>query len=511
MTKRTTTHLFIFLLCIYALTAGGHYGGDGFWNYLTAQSLMRDGDLVISDESFTLPEMQKHLNAVTSSGHQYSKYGPGMPLVEIPFYAIGLLLTGIFPNIPADYLTMFTTSMTNVAISTLWVLFFFLTLQSFNYPPATAKWLTGAFALGTMVFPYSGYGFPEPLVGLGLLIATHSLIKRHPSSILAGIGFAIAVLTKFYTLILLPIPLLYLRRTQHTTSRIAVFLSPIVAACLIIAYHNHLRYGNILLTGYHLDILAQKGGYLAFIPAQIFTAFYGLLFSTGRGLIFFFPLICLLPIAYHKFRSSHPEEARLFLGFILMLFVLLLPMIDWHAGSSWGPRYLLPILPFCIFPLGALADIKWTRRLTVLGLFVQLPAVLMNPYLFTHLVQDKKIGATIFAPHQMGDLLFSPNLSPIIGGYYQITSAICRLTTGQSLDYTISSGTERIVSASLKNYDLIDMWWVNVLRTNILSPTMTLALILVVICLILIAIYAARQAIYHLDKKDPNNEQTTQA
>ena len=492
MTKRTTTHLFIFLLCIYALTAGGHYGGDGFWNYLTAQSLMRDGDLVISDESFTLPEMQKHRDAITSSGHQYSKYSPGMPLAEIPFYAVGLLLTGIFPNIPADYLTMFTTSMTNVVISALWVLFFYFIIQSFNYPPSTTKWLTGAFALGTMVLPYSGYGYPEPLVGLGLLIATHNLIKRHPSPILAGIGLSIAILTKFYTLVLLPIPLLYMRRNQYSKSLILIFLSPIVAACLLIAYHNHLRYGNILLTGYHLDILAQKGGYLAFIPTQFFTAFYGLLFSTGRGLIFFFPLICLLPIAYHKFKSSHPNEARLFLGFISTLFIILLPMIDWHAGSSWGPRYLLPILPFCIFPLGALADIKWTRRLTVLGFFVQLPGTLMNPYLFTHFVQDKKMGATIFAPHQMGDLLFSPNLSPILGGYYQLISAIHRLITGDSLNYTISSGTERFVSASLENYDLIDIWWVNVLRTNILSPTMTLALILVVICLILIAIYSAR-------------------
>ena len=505
MTKRTTTHLFIFLLCIYTLTAGGHYGGDGLWNYLTAQSLVRDGDLVISDETFTLPEMQKHRDAVTSSGHQYSKYGLGMPLAEIPFYAIGLLLTGIFPNIPADYLTMFTTSMTNVVISALWVLFFYFVIQSFNYPPSTTKWLTVAFALSTMVFPYSGYGYPEPLVGLGLLIATHSLIKRSPSPILAGIGFAIAILTKFYTLILLPIPLLYLHRNRYTKSHIAIFLSPIVAACLLIAYHNHLRYGNILLTGYHLDILTQKGGYLAFIPTQIFTAFYGLLFSTGRGIIFFLPLICLLPIAYHKFRSSHPNEARLFFGYSLMLFILLLPMIDWHAGSSWGPRYLLPILPFCIFPLGVLTEIKWTRRLTVLGFFIQLPAVLMNPYLFLHFVQDKKIGATIYAPHQIGDLLFSPNLSPIIGGYYQLTSAIHRLITGQSLDYTISSGTERFVSASLKNYDLIDIWWINALRTNILSPTMTLALILVVICLILIAIYAARQAIHSLEKGNANN------
>ena len=234
--KVKSKNLFIFLLCIYALTAGGHYGGDGFWNYLTAQSLMRDGDLVISDETFTLPEMQKHLDAVTSSGRQYSKYGPGMPLAEIPFYAIGLLLAGIFPNIPADYLTMFTTSMTNVVISALWVLFFFLILQSFNYPPATVKWLTVAFALGTMVFPYSGYGYPEPLAGLGLLIATHALIKRSPSTILAGIGFGIAILTKFYTLVLLPIPLLYLRRNRYTTSRLAIFLSPIVAACL----HNRL-------------------------------------------------------------------------------------------------------------------------------------------------------------------------------------------------------------------------------------------------------------------------------
>ena len=341
MTKRsTTTHLFIFLLCIYALTAGGHYGGDGFWNYLTAQSLMRDGDLVISDESFTLPEMQKHVQCDYLIWTPVLQIlGPGMPLVEIPFYAVGLLLTHIFPNIPADYLTMFTTSMTNVVISALWVLFFYLIIQSFNYPPTTVKWLTGAFALGTMV-AYSGYGYPEPLVGLGLLIATHSLIKRNPSPILAGIGLSIAILTKFYTLVLLPIPLLYLHRNQYSKSHILAFLSPIIAACLLIAYHNHLRYGNILLTGYHLDILAQKGGYLAFIPTQIFTAFYGLLFSTGRGLIFFFPLICLLPIAYSKFKSSHPNEARLFLSFTLILFVLLLPMIDWHAGSSWGPRAL---------------------------------------------------------------------------------------------------------------------------------------------------------------------------
>ncbi len=492
-------HLFLFLICIYTLTAGGHYGGDGFWHYLTAQSLVRDGDLIVADETFAMPEMQHTYEAVTASGHRYSKYGLGMSLAEVPLYAVGLLLVDRFPHIPADYLTMFTTSMTNVLISALWVIVFFHALRSYDCAPSTIRWLTGAFAFGTMVFPYAGYGFSEPLVGLGLLIAIHGLTKRDPSPLLAGMGFGIAILTKSYMVVLLPVLLLYLRRNKWDIYRVGVFLAPIAATCLLIAYHNHLRYGSIFLAGYHLGDLALKGGYFTFLVTQFATAFYGLLFSTGRGLIFFFSLICLFPIAYLKFRSSHPNEARLFLGLILMLFVFLLPLIYWDAGSSWGPRYLLPIMPFCLLPLGALADLKWIRRLAILGFLVQLPAVLMNPHLFVRFVQDNEIGTTIFAPHQMGDLLFSPYLSPILGGYYQLASAVYRLFTGQSLHYTIPSYTERFVSASLANYDLIDMWWVNALRTNMLGPTMTAVLIFSVIGLTILAIYSARRAM-HIDK-----------
>lgn len=494
--KSKSTHLFLFLICIYTLTAGGHYGGDGFWHYLTAQSLVRDGDLVISDEPFAMPEMQSTYDAVTSSGRRYSKYGLGLSLAEVPLYAVGLLLADLFPHIPADYLTMFTTSLVNVIISALWVIVFFHAIRSLDYAPATIGWLTGAFALGTMVFPYAGYGFSEPLAGLGLLLAIHGITKRDPSPLLAGMGFGIAILTKSYMVILLPILILYLRRNKWAIHRVGVFLAPIAVACLLIAYYNHLRYGNIFLTGYHLDALAQKGGYFTFLFAQFVTAFYGLIFSTGRGLIFFFSLICLFPIAYLKFRSTRPNEARLFLGLILMLFGFLLPMIEWSAGASWGPRYLLPIMPFCLLPLGALANLAWIRRLAIVGFLVQLPAALMNPHLFVRFVQDNEIGTVIFAPHQMGDLLFSPYLSPILGGYCQLASAIHRLFTGQSLHYTIPSYTERFVSASLENYDLIDMWWVNALRTNMLGPTMTSALILFVIGLTILAIYSARRAMH---------------
>ena len=81
-------YLFVFICCVYLLTAGGHYGGDGFWNYLTARSLVLNGDLIISDQDFTMPEIQRQYNAVASSGRTYSKYGLGLPLVEIPFFVI---------------------------------------------------------------------------------------------------------------------------------------------------------------------------------------------------------------------------------------------------------------------------------------------------------------------------------------------------------------------------------------------------------------------------------------
>jgi len=345
-----------------------------------------------------------------------------------------------------------------------------------------------------------------------LLMATFGLInfKRNPSAtvvILSGIGFSIAILTKLYTFILLPSLILYLRRNKCSSQGVMVFLLPIIVTSFLIAWHNQARYGNILQTGYHLDILAQKGGYFIFVTTQLFTAFYGLLFSTGRGLIFFMPLICLFPVAYCKFRSSHPNEARLFLSLILIQFTFLLPLIDWHGGSSWGPRYLLPIIPFCIFPLGALVKITGIRRLAIVGLLMNLPGILMNPHLFVRFSRDKKIGDLIFSPNQMGDLLFSPYLSPILGGYYQFTSAISCLLTGESLHYTISSSTERIQSASLENYDLIDVWWLNALRTDMLSTTMTVALLVLVLCLLALAIYAARQFIQR-NPKESHNEQT---
>lgn len=508
MTHRTaSSYLFIFISSIYFLTAGGHYGGDGFWNYLTARSLVLNGDLVVSNQDFSIPEMQRQYQSVASSNRTYSKYGLGLPLAESPFFAVGHILSKFISKLPTDYLTMFTTSLTNVFICALWCLGFFRLALRFGYQHRTVWWLTVFFALGSMVFPYSGYGFSEPLVGIALLGATSGCFyfaknERIWALVVVSICMGLAILTKLYIVVTLPIFLFYIWPTLKTQSdkrlSAVAILAPLAFFLFVILYHNHVRYHNIFQTGYHLDTLSQQGGYFAFWPAQIITALYGLLFSTGRGLIFFLPLVCIFPFAYRHFRMSHPKEAQLFLGLIVIHLIFFTFMIDWHAGSSWGPRYLLPIVPYFILPLGSLIESPAKKRALafgIAGILTQLPGALINPHLFVRFAQNKKIGDLIFSPEHTGDLLFSPYLSPILGGYYQLISGIKNIFTGTSLTYTISSGTKRSVSASLENYDIIDIWWLNTIQTGLLNPTLTFALLFAIVILIAIAIYTLRQLI----------------
>jgi hypothetical protein len=508
MTNRTAAnYLFACMLCIYFLTAGGHYGGDGFWSYLTARSLILHGDLVVSDSDFSIPEMQHQYQAVASSNRTVSKYGLGLPLAELPFYAAGHFLSRFIHRPPSDYLTMFTASLTNVFVCALWCLGFFHLAITLGFTRRMIWRLTLFFSLGSMVFPYAGYGFSEPLVGAALLGAVVGCISFVQNKSLRPLGLAsaclgIAILTKLYVFITLPILLYYVWPTLAAQPKrllsILTAVAPLAFFLAVILYHNHLRYGSIFLTGYHLDSLSLQGGYFAFWPAQVITALYGLLFSTGRGLVFFLPLVCLFPFAYRAFKKTHPRQARLFLGLVLVHLFFFAFMIDWHAGSSWGPRYLLPIIPYVLLPLGSLVPSIAKRRILVFGvggILAQLPGVLANPHLFVRFVLDKKIGDLAFYPGHPGDLLFSPYLSPILGGYYQIVSGCMNLLAGRSLNYTISSGTERSLSASMAQYDTLDVWWLNAIQAGLLSPAMTLGLLFFILATIVFTTYALHKLI----------------
>ena len=297
-------------LCLYLLTAGGHYGGDGFWSYLTAESIVLDRDLTIGDRPFLIEEMVNQYapagdgGVAAAHGRRYSKYGLGQALIEVPFYAVGHLLALLFPSVPRDYVTMFFTSMTNVFVCALWCLVFFGFARRFEQDRKRRLWITGIFGAGSLLFPYAGYGFSEPLVGLSLLGAVWALHHYRSSKArwtlaVAGGLMGLAAATKLYIVITLPFLAAYhwagTRSEPESRRRPAwiVPMLPLVLFGILIAWHNWARYGSVLKTGYHLDDLAshlwtgEAGGYFTFSPFDAIIAFYGLLFSSGRGLFLF--------------------------------------------------------------------------------------------------------------------------------------------------------------------------------------------------------------------------------
>jgi len=79
----------IFVLCasVFMIFSNGHYGGDGLENYLTAESIVLDGDTAIHDRPFGVDEMNyKTRGNKDEEGSYYSDYGIGMPVLLVPFF-----------------------------------------------------------------------------------------------------------------------------------------------------------------------------------------------------------------------------------------------------------------------------------------------------------------------------------------------------------------------------------------------------------------------------------------
>jgi len=151
----------------------------------------------------------------------------------------------------------------------------------------------------------------------------------------------------------------------------------VAAAVLLTLYYNHVRFGNIWDTGYLRDNTAAFG--------PVSTGLLGLAVSPGRSLFLFAPVTALglaaLPALWRRDRAT-----ALLLGGTAAVFTLFYAsQLYWDADRSYGPRYLVPILPFLCLPLTPWFDLPRTsarRRLllvvVLLSVLAQAPGVLVD-------------------------------------------------------------------------------------------------------------------------------------
>ncbi|NJN98743.1 MAG: hypothetical protein HC875_33960 [Anaerolineales bacterium] len=128
-------------------------------------------------------------------------------------------------------------------------------------------------------------------------------------------------------------------RITHHASRITLYLAPSLVIGLGLLYFNYIRYGSFAETGYTQEILFREP----------WVGAYGLLFSPGRGLFIYSPLLLLL---FWGLRPAWRQLPRLYFWLIAALclgyWLFYGSWFAWGGAWGWGPRFLLPILPLLL-------------------------------------------------------------------------------------------------------------------------------------------------------------------
>jgi hypothetical protein len=298
----------------------------------------------------------------------------------------------------------------------------------------TRKWSAAAalvFGLASPVAVYARFDYAQPLASFLLLLTIVFAIqlarRRYLGSILSGISMGFAILTRpetlFYGGLALLIITLSARFTGEPTDRfvpvrrvLLLFLT-IGGFVLINQAINALRFGSPLAIGYQVP----SGNRFVFDFAHLAKAVAGNLFSPGRGLFLFFPLSLFSTWGLIQVWKQSRRIAFALGSIPLLALALYSAWYDWSAGISWGPRFLIPVLPyvtvlafFGLYQAGRIPPKLWQGTgglLIFAGWSINLQGQLFD---FLGFYASRKLSP---AEIILGDYQFGWHFSPILAGW----------------------------------------------------------------------------------------------
>ena len=490
--------LFIVFLCIYVLIASGHYGGDAINNYLVTKSLAERGSLSISKDMLDIEDLK--IDAVGTPGRDgqlFSHFGLGMPLLQMPFYLLGLLISLLVPKLSGSYITFFTVSFTNTVISAVNALLIFCIATAMGSNRRRAAALSFIYGISTMAIVYAKVGFIEPAMVMFMLISFYLLVLNRGTAsgrgvFLSGLCFGLMFFTRIHSIILLPSFILYLSTISKRRWRdLAMFLIGPAAFLAVVLSLNYYQFGAVFATGYGAGpyVNTNTGGIASIIRlicqgGRALKALYYYLLSTGKGIFLYNPVIILSVFCIRAFWKQHRDEAIFILTALAIQLVFFSSMFIRGSIFSWGPRYIFPAVPLMVIMLIGCLDSPVKRLsaffLAVIGLLIQIPALLVNYSRYIFFVKDR-LGLDEYM------INFIPDLSPIKGTWLLLLSAISRITGGAAGDF-IYTPDERLVApltASFQGYDFFDLWFINIIRFDP-GYHMIVKVALAFICMVLI-------------------------
>ena len=97
---------------------------------------------------------------------------------------------------------------------------------------------------------------------------------------------------------------------------------------------------------------------------QLFN-YSGLLISPGIGLLFFTPILFTVFFSFSDFFRKHKIETAFILAVTSYFIIQMGAFGHWHGLNSWGARYLIPLIPFLLLPLGASIESRKFKKMMI--------------------------------------------------------------------------------------------------------------------------------------------------
>ncbi len=372
-------------LALYLGTSGGSMATtDAVVTFDVTKALVERHSLALSGNLLGLESMRG------TDGRYYSPFGIVPSLYNVPFYLAGRwarAAVGVGLGSP-DTLPKAAVTLGGAVAAALVVWATFLLGWRLYGNARRAYVAAGLLAAGTLLWPYSKFGFSQPLAALFCVLAALASSRGvreewWPGGTWAGVWTGLALLTRHEMGLLAAVGAVYLfmasRERPGVGRRLtARFGIAFLAAVIVWGTLNAVRFGNPLDTGLMRDPTPGFGSPLA-------RGLAGLLFSPGASLFLYSPVVLLaVPALWHLWRKDRPTAWLL--GAPVVLFLLVYAQLgNWMGGRSYGGRYLVVVLPLCcaaLPPWLAIARARAARLLIaavcLASVAVQVPGVAMD-------------------------------------------------------------------------------------------------------------------------------------
>lgn len=367
----------LFLFAIYLLSFSGKFHVmDELAVFTAGHSLAGSGradiDLLIWTNHWT----PNPPGVWGGDGHLYTKKAPGISFLVVPLIWLGQTLPGLNAVHVGLLINAIVTALT-AGLLLLW-----LTDLGFSRRIATLTALV--YGLGTIAWVYARMFWESSLLALFFLIAIWAAYRGRATGLLsparrlawvllAGAAGAVGLTLRFeaaVALILVGCYLLWeeLRRPGNAvtfngtglpfTKRFAaslpvlvIYALPALVVALGLVWFNLARFGSLTETGYSRELLFRAP----------WVGSFGLLFSPGRGLFIFSPIMLLLFLGLRPAWRRLPRAYFWLVAAICLFYWLFYgSWFAWGGAWGWGPRFLLPILPLLM--LFVAEPLTWAGR-----------------------------------------------------------------------------------------------------------------------------------------------------